>query len=462
MRIPALIKAAANTNYIVKSAKEGIATDKDTVNYTQVGGQNLDSLNPVPFTSMTKWCYILWMKNPLAYSAIEIIIDFVLGDTGITYVAEDEKVQEVLDDFSRMNSISKREKQRLRDRLINGELAFFANVTKYQGKVKIGWIHPNEITDLKYNKYNQEEVVAIKLGSEDKYYEVVRWNDYEQKYVGEVFYWQSNKVGGQSRGLSELFVARDWLTQYENILDGVAKYIDGLTRIIWDIEVKNASAEQLKSKNAMMTKNPPQKQSWILHNDSEKWELNNPNVQGTSFDDIENIFKGNAIVGLREPMHFFGRGDDANRATALSMNSPFYRKIRSDQQDEIQQYSEMADFAIQCAIVAGILPQGVNTAYKCALPEPDKELIYKIAEAMGSLGNGLATLRMDDLVTIESARDVAGILIGQLGVNVEEQDFDEDSIDESTRKIYDMIKQVAKGKLPQKKVEEKPSEEMDE
>jgi hypothetical protein len=422
--------------------------DKDTINFRNLSDQSRDVYNPVEYHSMVKYCYALWLNNPLAFSAIEIILDFALGDSGIEYDAKDDAVQECLDEFVKMNNMQKKCKQRLRDKLINGELCLVANTSAYSGKVKLGWKDPKQINELAVDEIDNEDIVAITFNGDDKPYYVVKLNPFTGKYEGDIFYYQINKVGGQTRGLSDLFQSRDWLQKYDDILDGIQKYLDALTKIIWDIELEGAEEDELRNRNTQLKKDPPQKKSWVLHNENEKWKLNTPNTQGSNFNEIDGIFKGMAIVGLREPIHFFGSGDgDTTKATALSMNSPFYRKIKSRQADEVQMYREMGQFVIDTAKNRGMLSPGVEEAFNVKVPEPDKELLIKMSDVLGKVADALTTLRIEGHISDDVAKTVSDMLIGHLGIDIQENDNPATTsaeLNTMNSKIYNLMAQAMK------------------
>lgn len=397
--------------------------DKDTVNFNSMSDQQRDTYNPVSYNTMVKYCYRLWLDNPMAYSAIEIMIDFTLGDMGIKYKAKDDKVQEVLDEFMKINCMEKNGKKRLRDKLINGELCLTANTSKYSGRVKLGWKDPKLISQLDIDPVDNEEVLSITFNNDlDKKHEVIRMNPVTGKYEGDIFYYQINKVGGQTRGLSDLFQSRDWLVKYDSVLDGIQKYLEALTKIIWDIKIEGAEEDELRQRNTDLKKAPPQKQSWVLHNETEEWKLNTPNTQGGNFNAIDNIFKGAGITGLRMPIHFFGRGDDANRATAMSMNSPFYRKIKSKQSDEIIMYKEIGQFVIDTAKTAGVIDKNIDDSFTVKLPEPDKELLVKMSGVLSQIADAITTMKIEGHISENTAKSLSDMMINHLGVDIPEND----------------------------------------
>lgn len=422
--------------------------------YYPASGNYIDNINPVQQDYMFKDSYYMWLKNPLANAIIESFLDFVLGD-GVQFKANDEKVQEVLNNFyyDTTNSWDRLGKGRFRDFSLYGEMILNVEKREMTGKIKTWTITPQVVTEVFRDKKNLEQVKAISFRDDQHRYKVIRAFDGTDGkiYMGEIFYWKINNTIHQGRGLSDLFVARDWLRLNDKALYTTLERVGLLLAFVWDVTMEGATTTDLKNKLKALQVNPPQPGGIRVHNQKEKWDALSPKLQGNDLDGLFRLFKSPILAQTRTPEHFLGLGGDVNYATALSMNAPFYRKIKGRQRDIIYIFNDMFDYVIFSAKQAGMLPGVEDFGYNVMLPEPDKEVAKGIADTLDKFSTALTTLAANGYIDPIEVKKILQLIVGQLGVDLETEETEEE-IEES---LYDKTAKFMKGQEKCKKSKKK-------
>ena len=97
----------------------------------------------------TEFAHYFYKSNPIAKRIIDLTAEYVVGD-GIKYVAEDPKVQEILDAHwaDGTNNWSINQFTRVRDLGLTGELCIPAYVNPNNGHVTLGNIDTSLIDDI--------------------------------------------------------------------------------------------------------------------------------------------------------------------------------------------------------------------------------------------------------------------------------------------------------------------------
>lgn len=417
----------------------------DDFGYSPVSGTFIDSINPVQQDYMIKDSYYMWIKNPLANAIIESFLDFVLGD-GIQFKANDEKAQEVLNTFyyDSDNNWDRFGKGRFRDLSLYGELILKTEKTAMTGRLKTHSIYPGRISELLRNKKNNEQLSAIMFTNDDRKYKIIRGYEVNdgKKFEGDVFYWKINSTTHQTRGLSDLFVSRDWLRLYDKALYSTLERVGLLLSFVWDITIDNANDRTLKEKIKRIKMNPPQPGGVRVHNEKEKWEALSPSLQGKDLENLFRLFKSPVLAQTRTPEHFLGLGGDVNYATALSMNAPFYRKIKGRQKDIIYIYQDMFDYAIYCANQANMLEGVEDFGYDVMLPEPDKEVAKNISDTLEKFSRALTVLASNGYIEHVEVKKILQLIVGQLGVDLETEETEEEIEESLYNKTAKYVKKI--------------------
>jgi hypothetical protein len=395
--------------------------------------------------------YYQWLKNPLANNIIEIMLDYVLSD-GITYEADDDGVKEILDEFweDTSNNWDIMQYSRFRDLFLYGELLLGQYTTKFTRKVKVYSAYPGCIASVRRDEINAERISQIELTlknkQEKKWYDIIYYDEQSATYKGDYFFFQINKTTHQTRGLSDLFVSRDWLRLYDKSLYATMERVGLLLSFVYHITMKGAQEEDLRNKLKSIQKNPPQPGGVRVTNDAEDWKDITPNLQGRSYEDMYRLFKSQVIAGSRQPETFFGMGGDVNLATALSMNAPFYRKVKRRQKFCKYIIKTIFDYVLAKKMESGELSPKTDLTYKIIIPEPDKEIAQRLADTLLKFSQALTVLETNGYITGDTANSVVNMILNIMGI---EQNADDMPVKKEGKEIikeglYDKVSKYMK------------------
>lgn len=436
-----MIRNSRIASRIAESTTQQIlrAERMDEFGFRTEGGQSQDIANPVNHQTMMAESVSMWQRNPLANSIIELQVDFAMGD-GITFEAEDEQVGEILEEYweDPTNDWPNKGADRFRDLSLNGELILKPEVKGIEGRGSTGKVIIHNLYPGSIKKVGMagERIVLIEMdGQAPEAQKVIYKNDLG-KMEGDLFYYQINKTSFQSRGVSDLLNIRDWLALYDKSLYTTLERVGLLMSFVWDVTIKGADGEQLRSKWKQIQANPPRPGGTRVHNENEEWKAETPELGGRDFDDIFRLLKSQIIGGSRQPEHYFGMGGDVNLATAAAMNRPYLMKVRRRQNFWKKIISDQFDYVIEKAIANNSLPAGVDTSYSINIGDPDKDAANTVSDTLVKFSNALSVLQGSGIIDMNTATSVVKMLLGQIGV-------------EATNEVddvqYDALAQAAKG-----------------
>ncbi len=428
--------------------------------------QTEKDLSPPAYDRQLRIAYFLYTTNPLAHRIIEIVKDFVIGD-GATFQASDDKVQKVLEKFwnDPVNHWEIKQFSKVRELGLYGEQIYPAFVNEFTGHVRLGYIDPLNVDQVEADAGNPEVVrsVILKTGKEivvkernpatgrlitvpKKKLKVIQVDSDPRspsfgKLVGECFYFAVNKVSNATRGFSDLIHLSDWIDVYDQLLFAHTERLWFLRNYVWDITMEGAGKEEIRLKKRELQMDPPKAGSWRVHNEKEKWDAVTPNLKATEHTEEEKKVRALILGGAGIPPHWFGEGEDVNRATALAMDTPVFRMLRSRQRYARFMFEHIFRFAVDQAILKKTLPDGedLSTDITVTLPEFSSRDESQASQTFVNLVNALTVARSQNWVSDETAAKLVAILAGNFGIEV-------DAKDEMAKALND---QADKGQLKQ-------------
>lgn len=296
--------------------------------FRRLGAQSIRDLTDAQRGKQTRLAYLFYLGYPLAYRGLEIIRDFVVGE-GITFRANDPKVRGILKNFwnDAVNRWDLKQFERVLELSMFGELFLRVFINKDNGSVRIGYIDPDEVSEVRTDPENIEIITHIKVerqGTTTARYGKEKWltviqpnqdgtSDRVDLLEGEVFVFQINKVSNATRGNSDLLSTIDWLQMHEEFLMGVHEAASLKSSIFWDVTMKGASEKDLK---AFARRFGRIKKGMIrFHNESVTIEAVSPNLNTSELGAHAELIKRHIATGLGIPPTWLGE-DGANKATA--------------------------------------------------------------------------------------------------------------------------------------------------
>lgn len=396
----------------------------------------LRDLNPLMHDRMLQVCYFLAVTTPFGKRIVEILSDYTLGK-GLTITATDPRVQQVIDDTwnDDVNNMDANVESWSDELTIFGELCTPVAVNPVSGKVRVGYIDPMNIDTIQFAEMATADGTAsinvpfaVRLRREvgevlQKPMLLIRRvedpNDENfGRLDGECFYWTLNKVKSASRGFSELFALADWIDVFDQLIFDFADKCRFLNSFVWHYVLNGADATKVKDYKDKLTKDPPRQGGVIVTNEQVKIEAQTPDFKGADMAQGAAMVKKYGLGGSGIPPVLMGDGDDANRASALEMNAPFVKKIQRRQNHLARCIKAFLDFALDRAILAGVLPAAVDLTYAIEFPEIAVKDLEKGADTLAGVATAMQAGIQEGWVTGATAARAFHTILAEIGVDI--------------------------------------------
>lgn len=323
--------------------RESAGTTIDDIEdgWRKISSDSDRDLNSVTQERMQKLAVYLWESNLLANRIIELPVAYMLAE-GVNVVAEDETVKDWIKQFwnDPINQMDIKLITKVRQLSLFGEQCYPTFVNEFSGHVRLGYLDPSNIDKVVTDPDNPEQPILVitkrdKKGKYRKYRVIVNGDDVDlftertvairsaEDITGEAFYFNINSLSNGSRGRSDLLAQADWMDAYDSFLFGEIDRTAFMRAFVWDVELANATPEEVKARAKEIT--APSPGSVRVHNDSEKWSAVSPNLQSYQTTEQARLLRNHSLGGATLPEHWFGGGGDVNRATAGEMGDPTYK-----------------------------------------------------------------------------------------------------------------------------------------
>ena len=398
----------------------------------------LRDLNPLMHDRMLQVCYFLAVTTPFGKRIVEILTDYTLGK-GVRVTAKDPRVQQVIDDFwnDEVNDMDANVESWCDEQTIFGELCVPVAVNQTSGKVRVGYIDPMNIDTIQFAEMATADgtasvnvPLAVRLRREvgevlQKPMMLVRRvedpNDENYgRLNGECFYFALNKAKSASRGFSELFALADWVDLFDQMIFDFGDKVRFLNSFVWHYTLTGADKKKVDEYKNQLTKDPPRQGGVMVTNEQVKIEAQTPDFKGQDMAEGAGMVKKYGLGGAGIPPVLMGDGDDANRASALEMNAPFTKKIQKRQNLMSRCIKAVLNFVLDCALRAGVLPQGIDLSFTIEFPEIAVKDLEKGAQTLAGASQALQVGQQEGWVTGVTAARAFHTLLGEIGVDIED------------------------------------------
>lgn len=454
------IKAAEQFNDNVVQFKEayGTTVDDDDDQWRKLTGNSNRDLSPMTQERMIKLALYLWESNLLANRIIELPVAFMLAE-GVNVVADDEVVQEWIDKFWKdpINEMDIKLVKKVRELSLFGEQCWPAFVNEHNGHVRLGYLDPSMIATIVTDPQNPEQPIGVVTVKNTKgiarRYKIILNGSEEELFTqrtieiretftdGQCFYFNINSLSNGTRGRSDLLPQIDWLDSYEQFLFGELDRTQFLRAFIWDVELKNATPEEVKER-AKTIRNPSPG-SVRVHNDSEIWKTVSPELNSEDTSESAGLFRKHIQGGASQPEHWFGGGGDVNRATALEMNEPTFKMMTMRQTYIGYILKYVITFVIRQKELANsnhepdIHDEIYN--FNVQFPEMVSRDLGKYATALTQVTMAVAQLVSNSLITRERGLQIVEKITSRLGVDFDVPQELDDAIEEAKKNKADDV-----------------------
>jgi len=351
----------------------------------------LREINPQLFEKQLKTASKLWLLSPEAKRVIESKKNLILGD-GIKIVADEEKTQEVIDAFwnDPVNRWGLKQFSRVRELFLYGEQIYPVVVEDYV--IRLGYVDPLLVKDIKYHKLNQEipEEVEIGLGAGDsKTFRVINtlFSDYDN-LEDTCFYFAVNKLTGMKRGVSDLMVLMDTLEEFNRSMENELERGELLKNFIWDVTLQGMNDQEIEE--WLRKQSIPKPGSIRAHNELVEWKDVTPDLKAAFNEKLIDEIRNRIAVGSGLPKHWLAGIMDVNRATAKDMSEQAYKNMKEAQGYVREMFKTMIDVQIEVAITKRKLPDEEKyRKYSIVMPELEEEKFEEAGNVIMQLTNAI-------------------------------------------------------------------------
>ena len=415
----------------------GQTVDPDDELWTRLTGDGARDLDTLSQERMRTVAVYLWDANVIANRIVELPIAYILGE-GARLSANDEALQSVLDGFWRhpINAMDKKLPIKVRELSLYGEQIWPVFVNEVSGQVQLGYIHPSRLKEVVVDPDNPEQPVGLVvtkgvMEKELRYRVVVngpealftqRTQALRQTFTdGDVFYFAVNTLSTTRRGRSDLRAPADWLDAYDQFLFGELERYNFLRAFVWDVTVTGADDTKIKEKARSIK--APTPGSVRVHNESEVWKAETPDLQAADTSNGARLFRNHVLGAASIPEHWFGGGGDVNLATAAEMGGPTYKMFSMRQREIRHMLEEVGRFVIRQSILAkeGREPDWTDPRLKVQVvfPEMIPSDTTKYAAALSQVAAACVTSMEAGLLSEAAAVGLLATVAGRLGYELD-------------------------------------------
>lgn len=437
--------SAAEAGAIKFREAAGATIDADDASWTPITENGRRDLTPMTQARMQEIAVHLWETNLIAKQLVELAVAYLLAE-GVTVKVQDEEANDWLRQFWQdpITKMDRRLEEIARELSIFGEQCFPAFTNEMNGHTRLGVLDPSLIGQVVHDPDNAAQPIGIitkrdRKGQYRKFRVIV--NGPESVFTprtqeiragfgdGECFYFAVNRLSAGRRGRSDLLAQADWADAYETFLFRAADRSDLLNSFIWDVTMKGATADEVKKRATEIT--PPKPNSVRVHNDTEEWSAETPDLKAADHQELARLFRNHILGGSAIPEHWFGGGGDVNRATAGEMGEPTFKTFTMRQRVLKHILIEICTYVIRRRLQAMYGASEENIAQKMIeaefqasveFPEMTARDTTSYAAALAQVVVACASAIDRGLMTEETAVAIIAAIAGRLGVRIDPAD----------------------------------------
>lgn len=404
-----------------------VGVDSDESDWRRLTGNADRDLSPLTHERMLKIAYYLYETDPFGKRIIELPRDYLTAE-GVSFEADDERVQEVLQKFwdDPINQMDLKLNQKVLELGLWGEQCYSVFVNQANGHVRLGYLDPGLIDKVELDRDNVEVVKRIKLkrnpGEADKWLSVINVDENPRSLtygyrMGESFYFRINAVTTASRGRSDLLALADYLDLYNQFIFNRGERAAFGNAWIWDVTLEGMTAEQIKE---WLREHPvPKPGSLRAHNERVKWEAVAPDLKAHDASYDSRMIKNYVLGGAGFPEHFFAEGGETTRATAAEMGEPVIKHLTARQKFVKAMLVEILEFVLDQAMLAGTLPREIDRTFDLHFPEISSKDLGKMGTVLLQTAQALLIAQQQGWVDHDNAANLFCAVASGMGPEVE-------------------------------------------
>jgi hypothetical protein len=180
-----------------------------------------------------------------------------------------------------------------------------------------------------------------------------------EQYDGQCFLTQVNKTTIGLRGRPDGLALIDWLDRYDQMFFDILEHAAMLKDIVWDLLVQGADEAMINTQVKAFIDAQNRSGRVFGHNEKVTVTPANPDLKGADWGSLADTVLTLIASGSRYPVYMLGSGGDANLATATAQGGPTYKGFKTRQGVVKRHITRVLQYAIDCAVAAGRLPERV-------------------------------------------------------------------------------------------------------
>jgi hypothetical protein len=294
-----------------------------------------------------------WRTNPLARRIVELTSQYVVGG-GISLSSRETRAHAFLQAWwsHPLNQMQMRAVEWCDELTRSGEL-FFLISTDASGMSYLRAVPAGEIAGIEHapNDVQQETAFLQKAGLGEE----VRWQAAQalEERIGEdgcfpvvMAHYAINRPVGALRGESDLAPLLRWLSRYAAWLEDRARLNHFRTAFLYVVKARYAGDAERLSRQNSLNASPPSPGSILVTDESETWEVLNPELESGDAATDGLALKKMIAAGVGLPLHFLAEPESATRTTAEAAGGPTFRRFEQRQQFFLWMLGDLARIAL--------------------------------------------------------------------------------------------------------------------
>ena len=415
-----------------------LSTDDGSLNNLIAGG----------FKKMLQRVKLYYYNNPLAGHWVTLTTNFVFGEGVSVPQAQDESIQEVVDEFwndpdNQLALTSFQAQQLLSNKLQYEGNIFFQMFDDEAGNVRLRVMNTAEIDDIIKDDDDKMRSNFYKVKLKDRQYDFNsdsfkqmtastfiyypdkdNWDPDQFKVPpgklrkeAKIYHIKINADINDKFGVPDLYRGIDWMKAQKDMMGDVATLVKALSKFAWKKKVKG-SAAQTASIAGNMKSNTDLSQ---IRNSAGQTQVENAGVDLQSVD----IKTGGVKIGVdgsRQmklmvsaasglPEHYWGDPSTSNLATSKSLELPVVKKFTTYQKFWTDVINTILQYQIDVKISVGVLPGTIvedpkhnRVTYETGLDRTiDVDFPPVIEEDVKDAAEGFAKAKSEGLMPAELA-----------------------------------------------------------
>lgn len=297
-----------------------------------------------------------WRVNPLARRIVELTTQYVVG-AGLRIRADHERTHKFIESWwnHRLNQLPMRIYEWCDELTRAGEL-FLLISTDAAGMSYIRAVPAGEIESIQTAENDVQQELSYSQRADRPGEEPRVWKAYDEQedYRGEegsypavMLHYAINRPVGAVHGESDLAPLLRWLSRYAAWLEDRARLNRYRNSFLFVVKGRWQSEAERSARQAALSAAPPSPGSFLVVDESESWEVINPQLESQEAGEDGLALKKMVAAGAGLPLHFLAEPESSNRSTAESAGGPTYRHFEQRQEFFTWMVSDLARVAVR-------------------------------------------------------------------------------------------------------------------